>query len=134
MSAAEDANRKVAEQLWEGVSTGDASILNKIVSHDLKWHTYGSGLLSGTFEGLEATLDLMASAGDLADSLQSELGEVFVNDHGVVLYYTVAATRGKSTLQIQQLLMLRITDGLITEAITVPVEQEESNAFWSRSG
>lgn len=121
----------IAQRFWEAVASGDARQLQEILSPKIQWRSYGAGDLTGIFVGVDAVLDLLASAGDIADELRSDLIDIFVNDRGAVLRFIVEANRGSDELHIEQLLVLAIEENRVVQATSVPTGQGQSNQFWT---
>lgn len=128
----------IAQRLWDAVAHGDAAQLRAILSPKIQWRTYGGGDLAGTFVGIDAALDMLASVGDLTDELRSDLVDIFVNDRGAVLRTRVEARRGSQELNVEQLVVLTIEGGQIVQMMSVTNDQAQSHRFWkvtpSRSG
>ena len=80
--------------------------------------------------GHDAVLALLARVGELSDELEAELLDIFVSDRGAVLHYAIEARRGLSTLETEHLFVIRIDDGVITDAVFAPVDQERYDRFW----
>jgi ketosteroid isomerase-like protein len=121
----------VSHRLWNAICDGDPDGIRGILSPRIQWRSYGAGDLSGIFTGAEAVLDLLASAGDLVDEINSKLIDVFSSENGAVLRYTVDAYRGSKEIHLEHILVLEIRDELIVEAVSIPSEQKYSGAFWS---
>jgi ketosteroid isomerase-like protein len=112
------------------VAHGDAAGLRGILAPKIQWRTYGASDLSGTFVGIDAVLDVLASMGDLTDELRSDLIDIFVNDRGAVLWTRVEARRGSQQLHIEQLIVLMIDGDQIVQIMSVTNDQDQSNRFW----
>jgi ketosteroid isomerase-like protein len=66
------------------------------------------------------------AAADLA-----RLGELFANDtHGVGLV-TVTATRGDRSLTVNQVNVLHLRDGKVTEGWIASTDQQSEDEFWA---
>lgn len=120
----------IAQRLWDAVAHGDAAGLRALLSPKIQWRTYGGGDLAGTFVGVDAALDVLASVGDLTDELRSDLIDIFVNDRGAVLRTRVEARRGTHELHVEQLIVLTIDGDQIVQMMSVTNDQEQSNRFW----
>ena len=123
-------NFLIAQKLWDAVAHGDAAGLRALLSPKIQWRTYGGGDLAGTFVGIDAALDVLASVGDLTDDLRSDLIDIFVNDRGAVLRTRVEARRGSHELHVEQLFVLTIDGGRIVQMMSVTNDQEQSSRFW----
>jgi ketosteroid isomerase-like protein len=128
----------VAQKLWDAVAHGDAAQLRAILSPKIQWRIYGEGDLAGSFIGIDAALDVLASMGDLADELRFDLIDIFVNDRGAVLRTRLEARRGSQELRVEQLVVLTIEGDRILQMMSVTNDQDQSNRFWkaapSRAG
>jgi hypothetical protein len=124
-------NDRLTRAIWAAISSGDADALRERLAPEVVWYARSSGALSGSHGGVEAVIELLARTGDLVDDLRMDLSDVFVSDRGAVASYHVAARRGDRRLDTNMLLVTHIRDGRVTEVLTVPVDAEESDSFWS---
>ena len=121
----------IGRQLWRAVALADADVIYRLLSPDIVWHNKSSGNLPSTVRGPEGVIDMLAGAGESVDSLTSKLIDIFANDRGVVLYYSMQATREAVSLETRMLLMMTIWGGRVVEATAVPVDPEPLDRFWS---
>ena len=121
---------EIAHALWDALAHGDAAKLRGILSPKVQWRTFGGVDLGGTFVGIDAVLDVLASMGDLADELRSDLIDIFVNDRGAVLQIRVEARRGSDELRVEQLVILTIEGDQIVQIMSVTNDQAQSSRFW----
>jgi ketosteroid isomerase-like protein len=127
----EHPNIDIARCLWDAIATGDRPGICKLLAEKAEWRMCGRSVLAGVHSGAEEILDFMARSGELTEDLRSELIEIFVNDGGAVLRYSIHAVNGTASLDTEHLFMIRIVDGRITEAIFAPVDQYEYDRFYS---
>ena len=120
----------IAQDLWEALAHGDAVQLRAVLSPKVQLRIYGGGALGGTFIGIDAVLDVLASLGDLTDELRSDLLDIFANDRGAVLRTRLEARRGSQELRVEQLVVLVIEDDRVVQMTSVTSDQEQSNRFW----
>jgi ketosteroid isomerase-like protein len=123
-------NAIVARRLWEAVSKGDAETIIGLLSPEVTWRSYGTGELAGLFHGPEGVLDFLARAGERVEAMVLRVVDIFASDDGAVIHYVMDANQGPKILESQVILRMRIQDGLITEAFTVPTLADEAAAFW----
>lgn len=121
----------IAERLWEAVSAGDVDTLETLCTEDLRWHTSGRGPRAGTVRGRTAVFEHLARLGEDADRYASELEDVLVGEHATALLYRVTGVRGSRKLDTGYILLLRIEDGKLVEAWSVPRDQYAVDEFWS---
>lgn len=123
-------NATIARMVWDATSRGDASGLRELLSPDVTWHSYSSGVLSGVFKGPDGVVDLLARTGELVDGLRSELIDVFASASGAVIHYRVSAVRGLQSLETEVLLRMRIEQRRIVDVFTLSKDAERSDSFW----
>jgi ketosteroid isomerase-like protein len=117
--------------LWNAIASGEAQKLRDLLGDKSVWRMYGESPLAGTYVGTDAILDFMAHVGELADDLRSDLIDIYVNDGGAVLHYSIHATRGREVLDIESLFMIRVAGGRIVEGVFAPIDQQRYDRFFS---
>lgn len=130
--AREHPNVELARRLWLSVAEGDGETIEKLCASDVLLRAYGRNTMSGEYHGHEGVFDYLAASGEEADELRSELQSIFANDDGAVLLYHVSATSGSKSLEMETMLLLRIEDGQVTEAHSVPMDQAANDLFWGK--
>ncbi len=125
-------NAIVARHLWEAVSKGDAESIVRLLSPEVIWRSYGTGELSGVFEGPEGVLNFLALAGERVETMVLRVVDIFASDGGAVIHYAMDANQGPKFLESQVILVMRIQNGLINEVFTVPTQAAEAADFWRR--
>lgn len=123
-------NAGIAERLWTAIADGDAGALREVLSVDVHWKSIGRNPMSGDYRGVDGVLEYLARVGEAADDLRTEMKGVFANDEGVVILHHATAARGVRRLDLDYLLLLRVRDGRVYEALSVPVDQPANDAFW----
>jgi len=123
-------NIAVAKRLWNAIATADVEQLQAVIAPDAVWIMPGRSPLAGRHEGIDAILGFLALTGELADELESQLLDVFTSDRGVILRYSVHASRRDRVLDIEHLFMIRVEHGCIVEGIFAPIDQGLYDRFW----
>jgi ketosteroid isomerase-like protein len=123
-------NIAVARRLWNAIATADVEQLQAVITPDAVWTMPGRSPLAGCYEGIDAIVGFMALTGELADELESQLLDIFTSDRGVILRYSVHATRRGRVLDIEHLFMIRIVHGYIVEGVFAPIDQDLYDRFW----
>lgn len=126
----EHPNFRIACRLWQSIADADACGLRTLLAPKTRWTMPGHNPLAGCHVGVDAVLAMMALTGELSDELEANLVEVFVSDRGAVLRYGVRARRGRNVLDTEQLLLIRVEQDRISEALFAPVDQRAYDAFW----
>jgi ketosteroid isomerase-like protein len=126
----EGLHASIARSLWRLTSESDSESVRALLSPDIVWRTYGTGMLSGELHGPDAVVDLLARTGELTDDLTSDLIDVFASKRGAVLYYRVRALRSLQSLDTEVLLVLRIEGGIVTSVLALPLDSGDAGHFW----
>ena len=127
---AQHRNQVLSQRLWDAIATADEAELRALIAPKAVWRMYGRSPLAGSHKGIDAILHFMASVGERADELESNLIEIFANDGGAVLRYSVRALRGDRSLDIEHLFMIRIRRGEVVEGVFAPLDQHRYDEFW----
>ena len=128
--SSEHQNSVLAKDLWQAVADGDGERIRLMLDEDVYWTSVGDNPIAGDAQGPDDVLDQLAIIGEITDDLRSSLRSVFVNDEGAVALYHVSATRGTKTLEMDYLLLLRIVDGRVVTALSVPFDPSVNDEFW----
>lgn len=126
----EHPNSVLAKGLWQAVADGDAERIHEMLAADVYWKSVGDNPIAGESQGPDEVLDQLAMIGEITDNLRSTLKSVFVNDEGAVVLYDVSASHSGKRLVMDYLLLLRIVDGKVATALSVPFDQRTNDEFW----
>jgi ketosteroid isomerase-like protein len=124
-------NEDVTRRMWTAVADGDSEALEEVLAPGVIWRSVGNNPLSGEYFGPSAVIEYMAKIGDLADELTSTLEEIFTNSNGAVALHRVQARRGPRSLDMEYVIRLRISDGQVVSALSIPIDQAANDEFWS---
>ena len=124
-------NARLAKAAWVAVSAGDADRLGEIWSEKVVWHVSGRGPRSGTYCGLPAVIDYLASIGEDAERFDLTLEDVLVGDGYASVLFRASGKRADRRLDTGYILLCRIEDGHIVEVWSVPRDQHAVDEFWS---
>ena len=122
---------RVARDLWNAVSNADVESIERLSLDELTWHTAGRGPRAGTYRGRQAVLDHLAAIGEGAERFDMALEDVLIGDEHTALLYRVTAARRDRKLDTGWVLLLRIVDGRLAEAWSIPRDQHAVDEFWS---
>jgi ketosteroid isomerase-like protein len=124
-------NEHIARELWTAVSNADVDSIERLSADELTWHTTGRSPRAGTHRGRAAVLDHLADIGEHADRFDMKLEDVLVGDLYTAFAYRVNAARQGRKLDTDWVLLLRIVDGRLLEAWSIPRDQHAVDEFWS---
>mgnify|MGYP000905579562 CR=1 FL=1 len=99
---------------------------------DAVWRVPGSGTMAGTFEGREAIFRFLGRLPKETDgTYSSELVDVLASDDRAAALYRARGTRKGKQLELDQVLLFRLTDGVVTEVLALPSDPAAFDAFWA---
>lgn len=124
-------HQDLAHDLWEAVSSGDVTALERLSTDDLTWHASGRGPRAGPMRGRDAVLDYLAGIGEDTERFDSELEDVLVGDLYTAVLYRVTGVRGERKLETGFVLILRIEADRLAEAWAIPRDQHAVDEFWT---
>ena len=96
------------------------------------WHVPGESLMAGTYSGREAIFRFLGRLPkETGGTYGSRLIDVLASDDRAAALYRASGERDGRRLDLDQLLLFRIEDGLVTEVLALPCDPAVFEAFWS---
>lgn len=122
----------VFRRAMDAFSAGDMESLAEVFHPDVQWHIPGESPLSGDFEGRDATFATFELDFRLSDgTYRPHLHDVLANDTHIVALLNATATRDGKELDMDYVIVFRVSDGRIAEGWELWTDQREFDAFWS---
>ena len=130
MSAAE--NAAVVRQIFDAFARKEGLALRGLFADDATWSVPGRGAMAGSYEGREAIYRFLAKLPQETDGTYgSELIDVLASDDRAAALYRARGTRHGRTLELDQVLLFRIEDGLVRHVLALPSDPEAFETFWA---
>jgi ketosteroid isomerase-like protein len=130
VSAAE--NAEVVRRIFDAFARKEGLSLRGIFAEDAVWSVPGSSVMAGTYAGREAIFRFLAKlAKESNGTYRSELIDVLASDGRAAVLYRARGTRHGRTLELDQVLLFRIEDGLVQNVLALPSDPDAFEAFWS---
>jgi uncharacterized protein len=125
-------NEELVRAGYAAFSAGDMATLNGLFAEDAVWHSPGSGTMSGPKRGREAILaffgETMArSNGTFTVTLQ----DLASSDERVYALHHAHAEREGKVIDLDDVLVFHVRDGVVTEVRDFSPDTGESDAFWA---
>ena len=126
------ANRALVHKIMDAFANKEGFALRDCFAEDAVWHVPGDGVMSGTYHGRTEIFRFLARLPKLTngtyrstviDSLASE-------ERGAGLYRAMGEREGRS-IDIDQLLLFTIRNGVVTEVLALPSDPAAFEAFWA---
>ena len=106
--------------------------LRGLFAEDAVWTVPGKGVMAGTFRGREEIFRFLARLPKETDGTYgSELVDVLASETRAAALYRARGSRHGRTLELDQLLLFRIEDGLVREVLALPSDPDAFEEFWA---
>jgi hypothetical protein len=125
-------NAALVRRIMEAFANKEGFALRECFAEDAVWHVPGSGVMSGTYRGRTEIFRFLARLPKLTDgSYRSTFIDALASEErGAGLYRAMGEREGR-TIDIDQLLLFTIRDGLVTEVLALPSDPAAFDAFWA---
>ena len=123
-------NAELLRRLF-GAFGNDAKQISATFDRDVLWRVPGATAMSGEYRGRRDVVDFLRRTGIETDgTYRSQLHTVFADDAWGLAVYRAWGTRNGIDLDVDQALVFKFDDGVITEVTAVPLDSA-FDAFWS---
>jgi ketosteroid isomerase-like protein len=130
MAAAE--NEEVVRRIFAAFARKEGFALRGLFAEDAVWTVPGSSVMAGTYRGREDIFRFLARLPKETDGTYgSELRDVLASDERAAALYRARGRRLGRELELEQMLLFRIRDGLVREVLALPSDPEAFEAFWA---
>lgn len=127
-------NEAVVRRIFEAFASKQGFALRGLFSDDVVWTVPGRGVMAGVYRGRDEIFRFLARLPKETDGTYgSELTDVLASDDRAAALYRAHGTRRGRTLELDQVLLFRIEDGLVLEVLALPSDPGAFEAFWASS-
>jgi ketosteroid isomerase-like protein len=131
MSAAE--NEQVVRLIFDAFVRKDPFVLREVFARDAIWTVPGSGVMAGTFRGRGEILRFLSRLPkETAGTYTSELVDVLASDERAAALYRASGDRRGRRLDLDQVLLFRLRDGIVREVLALPSDAAAFDEFWEQ--
>jgi uncharacterized protein len=128
----EHPNAEVVRRLFATFEGNDALALRKFFAEDATWRVGGENLVAGTHSGRREIVRFLAMLARLTGRTYSaRLIDVMASDERAAAFYRATGERQGRQLDIDQVLLFSVRDGLIVDVVALPIHQNAFDVFWS---
>jgi uncharacterized protein len=126
------ANAALVRQIFDAFARKEGLALRGLFADDAVWSVPGRGAMAGRYEGREAIFRFLAKLPKETDGTYgSELVDVLASDDRAAALYRARGMRHGRTLELDQVLLFRIEDGLVRHVLALPSDPDAFEAFWA---
>jgi uncharacterized protein len=106
--------------------------LRDCFAEDAVWHVPGDGVMAGTYHGRSEIFRFLARLPKLTGgTYRSRVIDVLASDERAAGLYRAMGEREGRTIDIDQLLLFTIRDGVVTEVLALPSDPAAFERFWA---
>jgi uncharacterized protein len=125
-------NEAIVRSIFSAFARKEGFALRGLFAEDAVWTVPGTGVMSGVFRGREEIFRFLARLPkETGGTYGSELRDVLASDERAAALYRARGTRHGRTLELDQLLLFRIADGLVHEVLALPSDPAAFEEFWA---
>jgi uncharacterized protein len=125
-------NEALVRRIFESFARKEGFALRGLFAADAVWNVPGRGVMAGVHRGRDEIFRFLARLPKETDGTYgSSLHDVLASDGRAAALYTARGTRRGRTLQLEQVLLFRIEDGLVREVLALPSDPEAFEEFWA---
>ena len=125
-------NEAIVRRIFDAFAEKRGFALRDVFADDATWVVPGSGSMAGAFTGRE---EIFAFLGRLpketGGTYSSTLIDVLSSDDRAAVLYRARGERNGLTLDLDQVLLFRIQDGLVREVLALPSDPATFDTFWA---
>jgi uncharacterized protein len=126
------ANEALVRSIFDAFSRKEGFALRGLFAEDAVWTVPGHGVMAGVHRGRDEIFRFLARLPkETNGTYGSTLRDVLVSDARAAALYTASGTRRGRTLELEQVLLFRIDDGLVHEVLALPGDPDAFEEFWS---
>ena len=130
MPAAE--NEALVRRIFEAFARKEGFALRGLFATDATWTVPGRGVMAGVHRGRDEIFRFLARLPKETDGTYgSSLRDVLASDDRAAALYTARGTRRGRTLELEQVLLFRIDDGIVHEVLALPSDPDAFEEFWA---
>jgi ketosteroid isomerase-like protein len=132
VAGAERANADVVRQIFDAFARREGLALRGLFAEDAVWSVPGRGVMAGTYRGREEIFRFLGQLlKETGGTYGSELVDVLSSGTRAAALYRARGTRHGRTLELDQVLLFTIEDGLVTRVLALPSDPEAFGEFWA---
>ena len=125
-------NEAIVRGIFEAFAQKRGFALRDVFAEDATWTVPGPGTMAGLFRGREEIFGFLGKLPKETDgTYSSTLIDVLASDDRAAALYRANGERNGRSLELDQMLLFRIEDGLVQEVLALPTDPAAFDAFWS---
>lgn len=125
-------NEALVRRIFAAFAEKRGFALRDAFADEATWTVPGSGTMAGTFHGREEIFGFLGRLPkETNGTYSSALIDVLASDDRAAALYRASGQRRGQHLELDQVLLFRIEDGLVREVLALPSDPAAFEAFWA---
>jgi uncharacterized protein len=125
-------NEELARRIFDAFARKEGFALRGRFADDAVWTVPGRGVMAGVYRGRDEIFRFLARLPKETDgTYSSRLIDVLASDERAAALYRASGERRGRRLDLDQLLLFTVADGVVTEVVALPSDPEAFEEFWS---
>ena len=130
-ASAREANEAVVRRIFEAFARKQGFALRDLFAHDAVWTVPGDGVMAGVYRGREEIFRFLGRLPKETDgTYASRLVDVLASDERAAALYRASGERHGRRLDLDQLLLFELEDGLVRDVLALPSDPAAFEEFW----
>ena len=126
-------NEALVRRVFEAFARKQGFVLRDVFADDATWTVPGTSAMAGTFRGRGEIFAFLGRLPKETDgTYSSTLIDVLASDDRAAALYRARGERRGAQLELDQVLLFTIADGLIQEVVALPSDPAAFDTFWAR--
>jgi ketosteroid isomerase-like protein len=125
-------NEALARRIFDAFARKEGFALRGLFAEDAVWTVPGRGAMAGVYSGRDAIFRFLARLPRETDgTYASRLIDVLASDGRAAALYRASGERQGRSLDLDQVLLFTIADGVVIEVVALPSDPDAFEAFWA---
>jgi ketosteroid isomerase-like protein len=125
-------NEAVVRRIFDAFARKDGFALRDVFAEDAVWIVPGRSVMSGSFSGRDEIFRFLGRLPRETDGTYgSRLLDVLVSESRAAALYRASGEREGRRLDLDQVLLFRFRDGVVSEVLALPSDPATFEAFWA---
>jgi ketosteroid isomerase-like protein len=130
--SASAANESVVRRIFDAFARKQGFALRDLFAADAVWTVPGDGAMAGVYRGREQIFRFLARLPkETGGTYTSRLLDVLASDERAVAVYRASGERHGRRLDLDQVLLFRLEEGLVREVLALPSDPAAFDEFWA---
>jgi ketosteroid isomerase-like protein len=125
-------NEALVRRIFDAFVQKRGFALRDVFAEDATWTVPGGGMMAGTFRGREEIFGFLGRLPkETGGTYASSLIDVLASERRAAALYRASGERHGRRLELDQVLLFRIEDGLVQEVLALPSDPAAFDTFWA---